>query len=144
MFGMGFMEIFLVLIVAIIALGPEKLPGAAVDIVRFFKKFKGSIDDAKSTLDNELNISQMKKEAEEFKSSVSNIKNIPSLGLDDITTIGDFDETPTPKKNDLKTETVVNDSDDFKVKTIKKEAKPQVTVNDSDEFRVKKIKKEEV
>ena len=144
MFGMGFMEIFLVLIVAVIALGPEKLPGAAVDIVRFFKKFKGSIDDAKSTLDNELNISQMKKEAEEFKSSVSNIKNIPSLGLDDITTIGDFDETPTPKKNDLKTETVINDSDDFKVKTIKKEAKPQVTVNDSDEFRVKKIKKEEV
>ena len=144
MFGMGFMEIFLVLIVAVIALGPEKLPGAAVDIVRFFKKFKGSIDDAKSTLDNELNISQMKKEAEEFKSSVSNIKNIPSLGLDDITTIGDFDETPTPKKNDLKTETVVNDSDDFKVKTIKKEAKPQVVTNDSDEFRVKKIKKEEV
>lgn len=144
MFGMGFMEIFLVLIVAVIALGPEKLPGAAVDIVRFFKKFKGSIDDAKSTLDNELNISQMKKEAEEFKSSVSNIKNIPSLGLDDITTIGDFDETPTPKKHDLKTETIINDSDDFKVKTIKKEAKPQVTVNDNDEFRVKKIKKEEV
>ena len=40
MFGMGFLEIFLVLIVAIIALGPEKLPTAAVEVVKFFKKFK--------------------------------------------------------------------------------------------------------
>ena len=144
MFGMGFMEIFLVLIVAIIALGPEKLPGAAVDIVKFFKKFKGSIDDAKSTLDNELNISQMKKEAEEFKSSVSNIKNIPTLGLDDITNITDIDEKPTQEKKEFKTETVRNDSDDFKVKNIKKETKSEVTVNDSDDFRVKNIKKEEV
>jgi len=101
MFGMGFMEIFLVLIVAVIALGPEKLPGAAVDIVKFFKKFKSSIDDAKSTLDNELNISQMKKEADEFKSSVSNIKNITTLELDDISNITDED-TITPKKVETK------------------------------------------
>ena len=94
MFGMGFMEIFLVLIVAVIALGPEKLPGAAVDIVKFFKKFKSSIDDAKSTLDNELNISEMKREAEEFKSSVSNIKNIARLEIDDLTNI----EEPTVKE----------------------------------------------
>ncbi len=87
MFGMGFMEIFLVLIVAIIALGPEKLPGAAVDIVKFFKKFKNSIDDAKSTLDNELNISELKKEAESFKSSVNNVKNITQLEIEEATNI---------------------------------------------------------
>ena len=97
MFGMGFMEIFLVLIVAVIALGPEKLPGAAVDIVKFFKKFKSSIDDAKSTLDTELNISQMKKEADEFKSSVSNIKNIASIDMDELTNIEN-----TPKTNEFK------------------------------------------
>jgi len=124
MFGMGFMEIFLVLIVAVIALGPEKLPGAAVDIVKFFKKFKSSIDDAKSTLDNELNISQMKKEADEFKSSVSNIKNITTLELDDISSITDEETTPKKVKTEVapKQETVVtNNSDEFKVKKIKKE-----------------------
>ena len=125
MFGMGFMEIFLVLIVAVIALGPEKLPGAAVDIVKFFKKFKSSIDDAKSTLDNELNISQMKKEADEFKSSVSNIRNITTLELDDISNITDED-TITPKKVETKItpkaeKVVVNNADEFKVKKIKKE-----------------------
>jgi len=118
MFGMGFMEIFLVLIVAIIALGPEKLPGAAVDVVKFFKKFKGSIDDAKSTLDNELNISQMKKEADEFKSSVSNIKNITTLELDDITNITDDEIVQKPKQAQ---NVVSNNTEEFKTKKQKKE-----------------------
>ena len=118
MFGMGFMEIFLVLIVAIIALGPEKLPGAAVDVVKFFKKFKGSIDDAKSTLDNELNISQMKKEADEFKSSVSNIKNITTLELDDITNITDDEIAQKPKQAQ---NVVSNNTEEFKTKKQKKE-----------------------
>lgn len=128
MFGMGFMEIFLILIVAIIALGPEKLPGAAVDIVKFFKKFKNSIDDAKSTLDNELNISEMKREAEEFKSSVSNIKNISSLELDDLSNTTQTDTTPITKE---KEEEIVK-------------PKSKVTLDDFNEFKVKKTKKENI
>jgi sec-independent protein translocase protein TatB len=124
MFGMGFMEIFLVLIVAVIALGPEKLPGAAVDVAKFFRKFKSGLDDAKSTLDNELNISEMKKEADQFKSSVSNIKNITSLELNDLT----------------------NMEDDIKTIKKDKEIKPEVenTPNNQDDFKVKKIKKETI
>jgi len=85
MFGMGFMEIFLVAVVAIIALGPDKLPSAMVDIAKMFKKFKGSLDDAKSTLDEELQISQMKEEANKFKSQFDDTKNsmkIDHLGFD--------------------------------------------------------------
>lgn len=109
MFGMGFMEIFLVLIVAIIALGPEKLPGAAVEIVKFFRKFKSGIEDAKSTLDSEINLSEMKKEADEFRSSVSNIKNITSLEMQELSTTleestkipeNQNTQTPTPKKEE--------------------------------------------
>ena len=92
MFGMGFMEIFLVLVVAVIALGPEKLPTAAVDIAKFFKKLKGGIDDAKSTLDSELNISGLKDEADRIKESV-NIDRLASLELEDI-----MDEDDKPKK----------------------------------------------
>jgi sec-independent protein translocase protein TatB len=122
MFGMGFMEIFLILIVAVIALGPEKLPGAAVDVAKFFKKFKSGLDDAKMTLDNELNISEMKKEADQFKSSVSNIKNITSLELDDLTNIeDDIKPTKKVKKEEIQTKNTSNDQDQFKVKKIKKE-----------------------
>jgi len=85
MFGMGFMEIFLVAVVAIIALGPDKLPSAMVDIAKMFKKLKGSLDDAKSTLDEELQISKMKEEANKFKSQFDDTKNsikIDNLGFD--------------------------------------------------------------
>jgi len=84
MFGMGFMEIFLVLIVAIIALGPEKLPSALVEGAKFFKKIKGELSDAKSSLDKELNMSELKEDAEKLKASVSNIQNMANIDLDDI------------------------------------------------------------
>jgi len=76
---MGFMEIMLIAVIAIIALGPDKLPTAMVEIAKFLKKFKSGIDDAKSTLDNELNISQMQEEASRFKSQIEDAKSTVSL-----------------------------------------------------------------
>ena len=110
MFGMGFMEIFLVLIVAVIALGPEKLPGALVDGAKFFKKMKNEFSDAKSSLDRELNLSQLKEDANELKASVSNIQNMANINLDEITKIDE------PKK--VETQEVVSQT---KVKQSKKE-----------------------
>jgi len=99
MFGMGFMEIFLVLLVAIIALGPEKLPGAMVDTVKFFKKIKGEISDAKSTIDKELDLSGMKKDAEQLKESVSNIQSMANIDIDEITQV-----KSSPTMDDLTSE----------------------------------------
>ncbi|VAY86430.1 Twin-arginine translocation protein TatB [hydrothermal vent metagenome] len=81
MFGMGFTEIFLILLVAIVALGPEKLPGAAIDIVKLFKKFKTGIEDAKTTLNDQLSISEIKKEAEKLKVNVDDVANLTSLDI---------------------------------------------------------------
>ncbi len=86
MFGFGLMEILLIAIVAIIALGPEKLPSAMVDIAKFFRKIKSGLEDAKSTLDNELKISELKSEAEKYKAQVENLKasaNIETILTDD-------------------------------------------------------------
>jgi len=93
MFGLGFMEIFVILVIAIIALGPEKLPSVAVDVARFLKKLKNGVEDAKSALDNELNLSSLKKEARNLKSHM-NFDRLADL---------DFDE---PKKSDPKKEEI--------------------------------------
>ena len=85
MFGMGFLEIFLVLLVAIIALGPEKLPGAIVDTVKFFKKIKGEITEAKSTIDKELDIASMKEDAAKLKESITSIKSAANIDIEEIT-----------------------------------------------------------
>jgi len=70
MFGMGFMEILFIAIVAILFLGPDKLPGAMVDIAKFIKNMKNAIGDAKRTLDEEVNIEELKKEALGYKAKL--------------------------------------------------------------------------
>jgi sec-independent protein translocase protein TatB len=82
MFGLGFMEIFVILVVAIIALGPEKLPTVAVDVAKFLKKLKSGVEDAKSVLDNELNLSGLKEEATNLKSHMS-LDRLADLDLDE-------------------------------------------------------------
>src|SRR5574344_1658435 len=90
MFGLGMTEILLIAIIAIIVLGPDKLPEAMIKIARMFNSVKKGISDAKTTLDNELNISELKAEANKFKAQIEDTKSSLSienkfdLGLDDI------------------------------------------------------------
>jgi len=70
MFGMGFMEILFIAIVAILFLGPDKLPGAMVDIAKFFKNMKNAVGEAKKALDEEVNIEELKREAMGYKTKL--------------------------------------------------------------------------
>lgn len=71
MFGVGIFEVFVILIVAVIALGPNKLPQAIVDIVKFFRALKKTISEAKESFDKELELSQLKQEALQYKKSIN-------------------------------------------------------------------------
>ncbi len=84
MFGMGFFEIVMIAVVAVIALGPEKLPSAMVDIARFMKKVKKGIDDAKETIEQELTITELKEEARKFKAQIEDVKAYASIDEDDL------------------------------------------------------------
>jgi sec-independent protein translocase protein TatB len=70
MFGLGFMEILFIVIIAIIFLGPDKLPKAMVDIAKFIKGAKNAISDAKESLNEELDIEELKREALSYKSKL--------------------------------------------------------------------------
>jgi len=67
MFGMGIGEILVIAIIAIIFLGPEKLPDAMVKGAKFFKSFKNSINDVKSSFEQEMKIQELKDEALTYK-----------------------------------------------------------------------------
>ena len=56
MFGMGFTEILLIAIVAILFLGPDKLPGAMVEIAKFIKNAKKALTSAKESIDSFIKI----------------------------------------------------------------------------------------
>ncbi|EDO9542908.1 Sec-independent protein translocase TatB, partial [Campylobacter coli] len=53
---MSFGEIIVILIVAILVLGPDKLPEAIVQIAKILKALKRNIDDAKSSIEKEVRI----------------------------------------------------------------------------------------
>ena len=67
MFGMGFSEILVIAIIAILFLGPDKLPEAMVKIAKFFKTVKGSVNDVKSSFEQEMKIQELKEEALSYK-----------------------------------------------------------------------------
>ncbi|EAH6517868.1 Sec-independent protein translocase subunit TatB [Campylobacter coli] len=75
---MSFGEIIVILIVAILVLGPDKLPEAIVQIAKILKALKRNIDDAKSSIEKEVRINDLKEEAkkykDEFSSSNENIR----------------------------------------------------------------------
>ena len=75
MFGFGIGEIVLVLVVAVIILGPDKLPNAIIEVVKFFRVIKRSVSDARDSLEREINLSEIKKEALEYKEKLEGEMN---------------------------------------------------------------------
>ena len=125
MFGMGFTEIVIILVIAILFLGPDKLPSAMVDIAKFFRQMKKTVGTMKDTLEEEMNVSEIKQEALAYKKQlldaqdeIEKVTSIPDVGAkltdlgDDL--IGDI-EAPAAAKEEVKEEEVT-----FKKKKKKK------------------------
>jgi len=93
MFGIGFTELLLIAVIAILFLGPDKLPGTLVEIAKFIRSIKKTINDTKSSLEEEMRISELKEEALNYKKQLTEttqelqgFKNITLEELDEIET----------------------------------------------------------
>lgn len=94
MFGMGLSEIFFIVVIAILFLGPEKLPDAMVQIAKFFRSIKRTVNDAKTSLEEELKISELKEEAFKYKKQLDEATaKLESVTAPDLTTLNDLTET---------------------------------------------------
>ncbi|HIC10612.1 MAG TPA: Sec-independent protein translocase subunit TatB [Campylobacterales bacterium] len=67
MFDLGFSEILLIAVIAIVILGPEKLPEALAQTFKFFKRVKNVVFDIKDSIDKELQIEELREEANRYK-----------------------------------------------------------------------------
>ena len=67
MFGMGFTEILIIAVIAILFLGPDKLPSAMVEVAKFFRNAKNTIGSVKDSLEEEMSIKDIKEEALAYK-----------------------------------------------------------------------------
>lgn len=67
MFGMGFTEILIIAVIAILFLGPDKLPSAMVEVAKFFRNAKKTIGTVRDSLEEEMNVKDIKEEALAYK-----------------------------------------------------------------------------
>ncbi len=70
MFELGFMEILVIVIVAFVVVGPEKLPKALAKIYKWLKKISNYIFEFKAKIDRELEISELREEATRYKNEL--------------------------------------------------------------------------
>jgi len=88
MFGMGFAEIMIIAVVAVIFLGPDKLPETMINIAKFFRSMKTTVANAKDSLEQELHVSELKQEALSYKEELMSASN----ELDKVTSMASLDE----------------------------------------------------
>ena len=128
MFGLGFTEILLIAVIAILFLGPDKLPSTMVSVAKFLRSVKQSIGTVKDTIEEEMNLTDIQEEVLSYKKELldagDNIKkstNISEIGADLAGLNDDIlsDEKPKIKKK-KKTET----------KKVTFEKKPKVEDSD--------------
>jgi len=109
MFGIGFTELLLIAVIAILFLGPDKLPGALVEMAKFIKSVKKTIGEAKNSLEEEMKIADLKEEALNYKKQLDDatneLKNFKNIDFNDEIdydsgSSADFPtEQTTPKKD---------------------------------------------
>ncbi len=75
MFGLGFTEILLIAVVALLFIGPDKLPDTMKQIARTFGKVKRALDDTKATISQELNVDELRQEALSYKQELESAKS---------------------------------------------------------------------
>lgn len=88
MFGFSIWEIFLILVIALIVVGPERLPGLARTIGSWVYKVKKFVANAKAELDSEFNLSDMKNLLNAQESEISKLRALVEETRQEVTESG--------------------------------------------------------
>lgn len=132
MFGMGFAEIMIIAVVAVIFLGPDKLPETMINIAKFFRSMKTTVANAKDSLEQELHVSELKQEALSYKEELMSASN----ELNKVTSMASLDE-----EFDYVHDTVTNSTKKVDLSDNAVAAKPAETEPEKVTFEKKKKKK---
>ena len=147
MFGIGFTELILISIIAILFLGPDKLPDTMVQIAKFIKSVKKTVGEAKSSLEEEMKIADLKDEALSYKKQLddatSELKNFKNIDFDDFDDISYDDEISTKSPNAIASRSKHEETAEEKVAATQVEAQNDtVTFKKKTKTKTKKKKEE--
>jgi sec-independent protein translocase protein TatB len=81
MLDIGFSEFLVVIVLAVLVLGPDKLPEAMKDFARFIKKIKKMWKDATADITRELEIEEMREEVKKYKDELNKLQNETKIDI---------------------------------------------------------------
>ncbi|WP_324791325.1 Sec-independent protein translocase protein TatB [Sulfuricurvum sp.] len=102
MFGMDLGEILVIAIIAVLFLGPEKLPETMVVIAKFFKSVKSTVNTARATIEEEMKLSEIKEEVLNYKNELTSA----SSELERMTNVTEIGSELTGIKSELDFNTI--------------------------------------
>ena len=83
MFDIGFSEIVIVAVVALIVLGPERLPRAARTMGHLFGRLQRYVNDVKADINREMELEELRKIQQEVKSAAQDLEqSVSSVARD--------------------------------------------------------------
>ncbi len=131
MFGIGLPEMIIIAIVALIFIGPDKLPGVLRSIGKGIVELKRATSDVRSTvqgemqkIEDEIEIKEVRESAQDLKNELGSVANkIDPLTLSKFNSKDQNEVFPNSEKNMAQTDMVTDDEIiDDKVKIEKQEA----------------------
>ena len=108
MFDVGFWEILLILVLALVVIGPERLPGAARKAGFYVGKARRYIEGVRSEVESELDVTEFKRILHNQDVQINELQKQLKAGVDDVKSdmpenISASDlltETPSPSLHD--------------------------------------------
>jgi sec-independent protein translocase protein TatB len=73
MFGIDLGHLIIIMIVAVIFLGPDKLPEMLVQMVKIFRSLKSTITEAKDSIQKEIDVHELKSTALGYKEKIEDM-----------------------------------------------------------------------
>ena len=118
MFGIGMPEMLVILALALIIIGPKKLPDLAKSLGRAMREFKRATNEFKETIQLDSEISEVKETFNDISDGVKNAVDLNLKSENQKTNVIDSDNDKNEEKDDTKDPA----SNDFSnLKKLKKE-----------------------
>ena len=108
MFGIGMPEMFLILAIALIVIGPKKLPDLAKSLGRAFGEFKKATAELKETMELDTDFTDIKNAFEDIDDHI-NEKTDTRVGYE----ADDENDSDQPEEKKTAPDSDVEDTEDF-------------------------------
>src|SRR3954471_19629965 len=86
MFDFGFSEIMVIAVVALIVIGPEKLPKTARTLGLLFGRLQRYVNDVKADINREIELDELRKLQQDMKSAASDIQSSMTSAVQQVET----------------------------------------------------------